>query len=182
MLLLSDIMEKYRTMFMKNYQTELFSHYTINSLTWEVFKKYNHVEIKILSNYPMYRSFQHKVWGGICRIGSSRYAIANHKYMKNYNKNLLLSYIMHFDINSMYAYIMATYKLPCDQFSYLTDEEIRDFNMWSYDQNSEHGYILCIDISSINISHHDYFIDLPILPMKRKVYKKDISDYQKHIL
>ena len=51
--LLSDVMEKYRIMFMDKYGTELFSHYTINSLTWEIFKKYNPVKIKILDNYKI---------------------------------------------------------------------------------------------------------------------------------
>ena len=41
--------------------------------------------------------------GGLCGIGSLRYALSNNKYMKNYNKNLPSSYIMHFNINSMYA-------------------------------------------------------------------------------
>ena len=89
---------------------------------------------------------------------------------------------MHFDINAMYAYIMKTYKLPYDDFTFLNDEEMRDFNIWDYDENSEYGYILNIDISEIDIAYHDYYNDLPIFPAKRKVYEKEISDYQKHIL
>ena len=63
MLLLTDVMQKYRAMFMENYQTELFSHYTINSLTWEVFKRYNPCEIKIISNYKIYSAFQSMLRG-----------------------------------------------------------------------------------------------------------------------
>ena len=62
-LLLTDVMQKYRAMFMENYQTELFSHYTINSLTWEVFKRYNPCEIKIISNYKIYSAFQSMLRG-----------------------------------------------------------------------------------------------------------------------
>ena len=120
--------------------------------------------------------------GGLCGIGSLRYAMANNKYRKDYNENLSTSYIMHFDINSMCAYVMATYKLPYDEFSYLTDEEIRDFNITDYDENSEYGYILCIDISAIDIAYHDYHCDIPIFPCKRKVYKKEMSEYQTEIL
>ena len=94
------------SMFIRKYETELCNHYTFNSLTWEVFKKYNPVEIKILDNYKMYSAFQSMTRGGLCGIGSSRYAIANHKYFKNYDKNQPLSYIMHYDINAMYSYIM----------------------------------------------------------------------------
>ena len=58
-LLLSDTMDTYRSMFTENYQNELFSHYTINSLTWESFNKYNHqINIKLLSNYSIYSAFE----------------------------------------------------------------------------------------------------------------------------
>ena len=183
MLLLTDVMEKYRTMFMEKYETESFSHYTINSLTWEMFKKYNPVQIKILDNYNIYSSCQSMLKFGLCGIGSTRYAgIVNNKYMKNYDPKQPSSFITRFDINGMYAHIMRSYPLPYDDFTYLNDEEIRDFNIWDYDESTLDGYILNIDILAIDISYHAYFIDLPIFPVKRKVYKKELSDYQKHIL
>ena len=140
--LLSDIMESYRCMFMEKYGTELSSHYTINSLTWEMLKKWNPVHIKILDNYKIYSAFQSMMRGGLCGIGSSRYAIANNRYMKNYDPTQPSSYIMHYDINAMYAHIMRTYPLPYDDFTFLTNEEIRDFNILDYDQNSEYGYVV----------------------------------------
>ena len=181
-LVLSDIMENYREMFMNKYQTELFSHYTINSLTWEVFKKYNPINIKIIDNYSMYDAFKSMLRGEICGTASLRYAIANNKYMNNYNPNEESSNIMHFDINAMYAHIMKNLKLPYDGFEYLSDEEIKNFNISNYDENSDYGFVLCIDISAIDIAYHDYFIDLAPFPQKRKVYKKEISQYQKEIL
>ena len=181
-LILTDIMENYRDMFIKRYKTELFSHYTINSLTFELFKKYNPVKIKIIDDYSMYESFQKMLVGGLCGCGSTRYAKANNKYLKNYNPNEETSYIMHYDINSMYAHIMRKYKLPYDGFEYLSNIEIKNFNIWDYDENSEFGFILCIDISEIDIAYHDYFSDLPIFPHKRKIFKKEISEYQKDIL
>ena len=124
-LLLTDIMENYREMFMEKYQTELFSHYTINSLTFEVFKKYNPIKIKIIDNYGMYENFQSMLRGGICGCASSRYAIGNNKYMQNYNPNEETSWILHFDINGMYAHIMKNYNLPYKEFEYLSDEDLK---------------------------------------------------------
>ena len=180
--LLSDCMESYRGLFMNKYGTEIFLHYCINSLTWEVMKKWCPVQIKILDNYKIYSAFESMVRGGLCDISSIRYACANNKYMKSYDRNEQSSYIMHFDINSMYGDIMRAYPLPYDEFTFLTNEEINDFNIWDHDINSEYGYILNIDISDIDIKYHDYYNDLPLCPVKTKILKKHLSDYQKQIL
>ena len=181
-LLHSDIMESYRGIIMSKYGTEIFSHYSINSLTWEVMKKWNPVQIKILHNYKLYSAFQSMSRGGICDIGSTRYTYANNKYMKNYDPSEESSYIMHYDINSMYGHVMRTFPLPYDEFNFLSNEEIRDFNIWDYNIDSEYGYILNIDISEINLKYHDYYNDLGIFPVKDKIYKKDLSNYQEKIL
>ena len=78
-------MESYRDMFMEKYGSELFSHYTINSLTWEMLKTWNPVQIKLLDNYKIYAAFESMTRGGLCGIGPTRYAISNNKYMKNYD-------------------------------------------------------------------------------------------------
>ena len=180
--LLSDIMEKYRMLFMEEkYGTEIFSHYSINSLTWEVMKKWCPVQIKILDKYKIYKAFEMMARGGLCDI-SSRYAFANNKYMRNYDPSIESSYIMHFDINSMYGHVMRTYPMPYDEFSFLTNEEIKHFNLSDHDINSEYGYILNVDISEIDIKYHDYYNDLPLFPIKYKIIKRNLSDYQKQIL
>ena len=180
--LMSDIMESYRSLFMDKYGSELFSHYSINSFAWEMLIKWNPVQIRILNNWKIYSAFQSMSRGGLCDISSTRCAIANNKYMKNYDPSQESSYIMHYDINSMYGHIMRSYCLPYDEFSFLSNEEIRDFNMSDHDKNSDYGFILNIDISEIDIKYHDYYNDLPIFPCKHKTFKKDISDYQKEIL
>ena len=40
--------------------------------------------------------------GGICQA-TYRYAKANNKYMKNYNKSIKSSYIQHLDANNLYG-------------------------------------------------------------------------------
>ena len=67
-MLLSDCMESYRTLFMQKYGSELFTHYSINSLTWEIMKKWNPIQIKILNNYKFYSAFQSMMRGGACVI------------------------------------------------------------------------------------------------------------------
>ena len=48
--------------------------------------------------------------GGICQA-THRYAKANNKYMKNYNKNIESSYIQYLDTDNLYGQAMSQ-KLP----------------------------------------------------------------------
>ena len=55
--------------------------------------------------------------GTRCRICHAihRYATANNKYMKNYDKSIESSYLMYLDANNLYGWTMPQ-KLPVDGF------------------------------------------------------------------
>ena len=52
--------------------------------------------------------------GGICHA-IHKYAEENNKYMKNYDKNIELSYLMYLDANKLYGQVMFQ-KLPVNGF------------------------------------------------------------------
>ena len=54
--------------------------------------------------------------GGICHA-IHRYAKANNKYTKNYNKNIASSYLMYLDENNLYGWAMFQ-KLPVNGFKW----------------------------------------------------------------
>ena len=55
--------------------------------------------------------------GGICH-SIHRYAKANNKYMKNYDKNKESSYIQYLDTNNLYGWAMSQ-KLPANGFKWV---------------------------------------------------------------
>ena len=57
--------------------------------------------------------------GGICH-SIYRYAKANNKYMKHYNKNKESSYIKYWDVNNLYIWAMPQ-KLPVNNFEWIKD-------------------------------------------------------------
>ena len=52
--------------------------------------------------------------GGICQP-VHRYTKTNNKYMKNYNKNIVSSFLMYLDANNLYGWEMCK-KLPVGEF------------------------------------------------------------------
>ena len=73
--------------------------------------------------------------GGICHA-IHRYAKANNKYMKNYDKNIESSYLMYLDANNLYGWAMSQ-KLPGDGFKWIKklSEFDKDF-INNYDENN----------------------------------------------
>ena len=60
--------------------------------------------------------------GGI-RQTTHRYAKANNKYMKNYDKNNESSYIEYLDANNLYEWTMSQ-KLPVNEFKWVKQKKI----------------------------------------------------------
>ena len=68
-----------------------------------------------------------------------RYAKANSKYMKNYNKNIESSYLIYLDANNLYGWAMSQ-KLPVNGFKWVND--LSRFNedfIKNYNENSDKG-------------------------------------------
>ena len=83
--------------------------------------------------------------GGMCQ-SVHRYAKANNKYMKNYNKNIESSYLMYLDANNLYGWAMSQ-KLPVNGFKW--EDDLSRFNerfIKSYNENSNKGYFLEVDV------------------------------------
>ena len=60
--------------------------------------------------------FEKGMRGGISQA-IHKYAKANNKYIKNYNKNLTSSYLMYLDANNVYGWAMYK-KLPIGGFKW----------------------------------------------------------------
>ena len=70
----------------------------------------------MLTNVDMLLIVEKGIRGGICHA-IHRYAKANNKYIKNYDKNKESSYIQYLDANSLYGWEMSQ-KLPVDGFKW----------------------------------------------------------------
>ena len=123
--------------------------------------------------------------GGMCQ-STHRYAKANNKYMRNYNKNIESSYLMYLDANNLYGWAMSQ-KLPVNGFKW--ENDLSRFNerfIKNYNENSDIGYFLEVDVEypkKLFGSHKD----LPFLPERKKLEKVEklvcsIEDKEKYVI
>ena len=83
--------------------------------------------------------------GGICNA-IHRYAKANNKYMKDYDKNKESSYLNYWDVNNLYGWAMSQ-KLPVNNFEWIKDtSQFNEDFIKNYNEESDEGYFLEVDI------------------------------------
>ena len=75
-------------------------------LAWHACLKKIEVELELLINIDMLLMTEKGIKGGICQA-IHRYAKANNKYMKNYDKNVKSSYLMYLDANNLHGWEMS---------------------------------------------------------------------------
>ena len=87
--------------------------------------------------------------------------------MKNYNKDVMSSYIEYLDANNLYGLAMSQ-KLPVNGFKWV--KKLSRFNeifIRNYDENSDKGYFLEVDVDYPK-KLFDLRKDLPFLPERKK--------------
>ena len=147
--------------------------------------KKTNVNLELLTDVDMLLMIEAGIRGGMCQ-STHRYAKANNKYMKNYDKSIESSYLMYLDANNLYGWAMSK-KLPVNGFKW--ENDLSRFNedfIKNYNENSDIGYFLEVDVEypkKLFGSHKD----LPFLPERKKLEKVEklvcsIEDKEKYVI
>ena len=148
-LLLADVFENFRNVCMKNYELDPAHFISLPGLAWQACLKKTDMELELLTDYDMLLMIEEDIRGGICHA-IQRYAKANNKYIRDYDKNKESSYIQYLDANNLYGKAMME-KLPVRGFRWMTDISRMDEELVrSYDKNDIEGYILEVDVDYPN--------------------------------
>ena len=147
--------------------------------------KKTNLNLELLTDIDMLLMIQAGIRDGMCQ-SIHRYAKANNKYMKNYDKIIESSYLMYLDAKNLYGWAMSQ-KLPVNGFEW--ENDLSRFNerfIKSYNENSNKGYFLEVDIEypkKLFGSHKD----LPFVPERKKLGKLEklvcnIEDKEKYVI
>ena len=187
-LLLEDVFQNFRNMCLEKYELDPTYFVSAPGLAWQACLKKTRVKLELITDSDMILMIEKGIsGGGICQA-THRYAKANNKYMKNYDKNIESSYIKYLDANNLYGWEMSQ-NLPVDDFKWVKQKELWKFNkdfIKNYDENGNIGYFFEVDIDYPK-ELFNLHKDLPFLPESKKVNKVeklicDIEDKKKYVI
>ena len=113
-LLLADVFENFKYMCINIYKLDPAKFCSAPGLAWQAALKKTKVKLDLLTDIDMLLMVEKGIRGGICH-SIYRYAKANNKYMKDYDKNKESQYLQYWDVNNLYGWVMLQ-KLPVTNF------------------------------------------------------------------
>ena len=168
-LLLADVFENFRDICLKIYGLDPVHYYTAPGLAWDACLKMTNINLELLNDVDMLLMFEKGIRGGISII-SNRYGEANNKYMKCFNKNKLLKFLMYLDANNLYGCAMSE-KLPTHGFKWLTSGEMEKL----FDNQIVQVWEKIPCILEVDLEYpkklHDLHNDYPLCPERVKCDK-----------
>ena len=178
-------MEDFRDKCIEICELDLAHFLSAPGLAWQACLKKTKLKLELLTDIDMLLIVEKGITGGIFQE-IHRYAKVNNKYMKNYNKDIISSYLMYLDANNLYGWAMSQ-KLPVNGFKW--ENDLSRFNedfIKNYNENSDIGYFLEVDVEypkKLFGSHKD----LPFLPERKKLEKVEklvcsIEDKEKYVI
>ena len=143
--MLADVFENFRNKCIEIYELDPVHILSAPGLAWQTCPKTTRVKLELLTDIDMLLIVEKGIRGGICH-SIHRYAKANNKYMKNYDKDMESSCIEYLDGNNLYGWAISQ-KLPVNGFEWV--EELSQFKedfIKNYDGDSNKGYFLEVDV------------------------------------
>ena len=151
---LSDVFESFRSFCLKEYQLDPAYFVSTPSLANEVMLKITKAKIEL---------------GGLTQV-IKKHSIANNKYLPCYDSSKKSVYLQYLDANNLYGWAMCK-KLPLNSYKWANVEEFDSDFIKNYDDNSDKGYLLEVDVEYPKELHSAHR-DLPFLCEKRSKLHK----------
>lgn len=178
-LLLGDVMERFRDMCIENYSVDCLWYYTSPGLSYDAALKMTDVCIDLITDPAMYNLFELRCRGGISMI-TKKFAKANNPYIsETYDPKKHKKYLMYYDANNLYGYAMSQ-PLPTGYMRFLDEEEMSKFDVQTIPRDGSTGYTLEVDMdypAHLHDKHNDY----PLAPSHKIVADGELSPFSREL-
>ena len=101
-LLLADVFERFIGTCLKFYGLDPCHYFSSPGLSWDVMLKMTGIKLEKISDIDMYYFIEKGTRGGVSYI-AQKYAKANNKYMNDYDREKLSTFITYLDKNNLYG-------------------------------------------------------------------------------
>ena len=176
-LLLADVWESFRNVCYSNYGLDCTYYYTSPGLSFDAMLKHTKIELELFTDSEMYEFCDETcsaIRGGLSQI-STRHAVANNKYMSNYDSAREDSSLIYLDANNLYGWAMSNF-LPIGKFQWNKNEWDRE-KILSIGAEDSKGYLFEVDLH-IPESLHDHFNNYVPCPENISINKSDLNEWQ----
>ena len=121
-------------------------YYSSPRLSWDAMLKMTGIQLEKIDNIDIHVLLEKGVRGGVSYIS------------KRYSKSNENTDIMYRDMNNLFGTVMSFDFLPYSSFKFLSEEELKVFDLYSIPENSLTGHILEVDLkypTFLHDSHND---------------------------
>jgi len=173
--LLSEIMMSFRMEIYKDYNLDPANFISLPSLGKDIMLKRSGIRLDLMSDLSMIKWIRRGIRGG--------YSFANLRHFdtEEMEKQFKQAYsILYIDANSLYGLSMSN-KLPCGEFSWLSQNELDNFNFLSPTLYDDYGFAFEVDLDypqNLHLDHHSF----PLAVEHMKINYEDLSPYAKSCL
>ena len=134
--------------------------------------KVTKAEIETFTDIDMILMTEKGIRGGLTQV-TKKHAVANNKYLPDYDSTKKSVFLQYLDANNLYGYAMCK-KLPLNGYKWVDISMITEEFIKNYDEEGDTGYLLEVDVEypkELASAHRD----LPFLAKRRYKLIKSLN-------
>ena len=140
----SDVFESFRLTCLKVYNLDPAYFVSTPSLAFQAMLKVTKAEIETFTDIDMILMTEKGISGGLTQV-VKKHAVANNKYLPDYDSTKKSVFLQYPDANNVYGYAMCK-TLPLNGYKWVDISMITEEFIKNYDEEGDAGYLLEVDV------------------------------------
>ena len=174
---LADIFENFRQLSLREDGLDPAYYMTLPGLTWDSAFKMTGAKVDLLTDETRYKFVESGIRGGMTFVNEHHIVANTPRVPETFKPNEPLRDLLYVDANNLYGHALSQ-KLPHSEFRWITDEEIENLDLMSFNFDGDEGLILEVDLE-YPPDVQDRTEDLPFAPEQVLVEEEMLTPLMK---